>query len=156
MSSTTKLRGWLLGGVLLLSTAAASASKSSVSLGDIELRVFDQTKAALVKREEAEDPYGMFVDAVFLVQVKGEFDGDKPLKLKVVVSAPKEESEAGERRAWKVTQTRELHALPESGVLQVPFLMPYECASTVKVVATLTGPGIQARKKLDTAFPCAE
>ncbi|WP_426755107.1 hypothetical protein [Myxococcus sp. Y35] len=156
MSSWTKLRGWLLGGVLLLSTAAASAGKSSVALGEIELRAFDRVEGAIAKLEEVEDPFGMFVDAVFLVQVKGNFEGNKPMKLTVVVSAPKEESEAGARRAWKVTQTRELHALPQSGVIQVPFLMPYECASSVKVVATLTGPGVKDSKKLDTAFPCAE
>lgn len=103
-----------------------------------------------------DQPSELHDTAVLLVQVKGDFNGDKPMKLRVVVSAPKEESESGERRAWTVTQTRELHALPRSGAIQVPFLMPYECSSTVKVVATLTGPGIKDSKKLDTAFPCAD
>ncbi|NTX37371.1 hypothetical protein HUA78_23235 [Myxococcus sp. CA033] len=156
MSSRTKLRSLLVGGVLLLSSTAGSASAPSVSLGGVELRVFDRQKGSIVTVEEASDPYGMNVDALLLVKVQGKYEGDKPLKLKLVVSAPKEESEAGERRAWKVTQTRELHVLAEGGVTVVPFLMPYECSSTVKVVATLSGPGINGSKKLDTAFPCAE
>lgn len=156
MSSRTKLRSLVLGGVLMLTSTAGGASAPKVSLGDIELRVFDRQKAAIVTVEEASDPYGMNVDAVLLVKVQGTYDGDKPMKLTVVVSAPKEESEAGERRAWKVTQTRSLSSLAEGGVTVVPFLLPFECSGTVKVVATLSGPGIKGSKKLDTAFPCAE
>ncbi|GEN13056.1 hypothetical protein SAMN05443572_11667 [Myxococcus fulvus] len=156
MSSRTKLRSLLLGGVLLVSSTAGSASAPAVSLEGIELRVFDRAKGALVAVDEASDPYGMNVDAVLLVKVKGTYEGDKPLKLKLSASAPKEESEAGERGAWKTAQTRELHVLAEGGVTVVPFLLTYRCASTVKVVATLTGPGVQGTRKLDTAFPCAE
>lgn len=73
------------------------------------------------------------------------------------VRAPKESSEAaGDRPAWKVTQTRELAVLAENGVTQVPFILPYHCASKVKVTATLTGSGLKASKTLDTSFPCAE
>lgn len=71
-------------------------------------------------------------------------------------SAQKEESEAGGRGAWKTAQTRELPVLAEGGATVVPFLLTYRCASTVKVVATLTGPGVQETRTLDTAFPCAE
>ncbi|MCP3169350.1 hypothetical protein HUW62_31025 [Myxococcus sp. AM011] len=156
MSSRTKLRSLLVSGVLLLSSTAGSASAPSVSLGGVVLRVFDRQKASIVTTDEAADPYGMNVDALLLVKVQGTYEGDKPLKLKLVVSAPKEESEAGSRRAWKVTQTRELHALAEKGETTVPFLLPYECSSSVKVVVTLTGPGINGSKTLDTAFPCAE
>ncbi|ADO74651.1 hypothetical protein [Stigmatella aurantiaca] len=40
----------------------------------------------------------------------------------------------------------------EEGTTQVPFLLPYACASQVKV----TGPGVKGSKTLDTSFPCAE
>ncbi|WP_228560118.1 MULTISPECIES: hypothetical protein [Myxococcus] len=55
-----------------------------------------------------------------------------------------------------MTQTRELAVLAENGVTQVPFILPYHCASKVKVTATLTGSGLKASKTLDTSFPCAE
>ncbi|MCP3062679.1 hypothetical protein LXT21_28230 [Myxococcus sp. K38C18041901] len=156
MSSRTKLRSWLLGGALLMSSTAGSAGAPAVAIEGVELRVFDRAKGAIVAVDEASDPYGMNVDAVLLVKVKGTYEGDKPLRLKLTASAPKEESEAGSRRAWKTAQTRELHVLAEGGVTVVPFLMTYQCAATVKVVATLTGPGVQGTRTLDTAFPCAE
>ncbi|MCP3102662.1 hypothetical protein LZ198_27680 [Myxococcus sp. K15C18031901] len=141
---------------LLLASTAVSASEPAVTLGGVVMRVFDRKKGDIVTPDEASDPYGMNVDALLLVRVQGTYEGDKPLKLTLTASAAKEETEAGSRRAWKVTQTRELYALPEGGVAQVPFVLPYQCAGTVKVVATLTGPGIKDTRKLDTAFPCAE
>ncbi|MCE9671796.1 hypothetical protein LY474_28710 [Myxococcus stipitatus] len=156
MSKLAPSRLLVLAITLLLAATTVSAAEPAVSLGGIVMRVFDRKKADIVTTEEASDPYGMNVDALLLVKVQGTYDGDKPLKLTLTASAPKEETEAGSRRAWKVTQTRELYTLPEGGVAQVPFLLPYQCSGTVKVVATLTGPGIKETRKLDTAFPCAE
>ncbi|WP_236673204.1 hypothetical protein [Comamonas sp. JC664] len=97
----------------------------------------------------------MNVDAFIVVKRQGTYEGGAPLKL--VASAPKESSEAaGDRPAWKVTQTRELAVLSENGVTQVPFLIPYKRASRVKVTVTLTGGGLEGSKTLDTSFPCAE
>jgi hypothetical protein len=72
-------------------------------------------------------------------------------------SVSRQSSEAtGEVPPWKVTQSRKLAVLSENGVTYVPFLVPFNCASQVKVTASLTGPGVKATKTLKTAFPCAE
>ncbi|MDC0710229.1 hypothetical protein POL68_17260 [Stigmatella sp. ncwal1] len=158
MNSWRSLRPLVLGGMLLQSLAAGGAPAApKPSLVSVEARVYDRQKGAIVSVEEASDPYGMNVDAFIVVKVQGTHEGDAPLKLKLVVSAPKESSEAsGDRPAWKVTQTRTLHALSEEGTTQVPFLLPYACASKVQVTVTLTGPGVKGSKTLDTSFPCAE
>ena len=150
------MRSFLLATTLLLAPAAVSAP-AGVSISAIDAQVYDRQKGAIVAMDAASDPYGMNVDAFVTVKLQGTYEGDAPLKLKLVVSAPKESSEAtGDRPAWKVTQTRELHALAEGGVTQVPFLLNYTCASKVKVTVTLSGPGIKGSKTLDTSFPCAE
>jgi hypothetical protein len=150
------VRPFLLGTLLLLTSTAGSAP-AGVSISSIEAQVYDRQKGAIVATDAASDPYGMNVDAFVTVKLQGTHDGEAPLKLKLVVSAPKESSEAtGDRPAWKVTQTRELHALAENGVTTVPFLINYTCASSVTVTATLTGPGVKGSKTLKTSFPCAE
>jgi hypothetical protein len=157
MASWQPLRPLLLSGILLLGSSAGSAPAAGKPvLASVEAQIYDRQKGAVVAMDDASDPYGMNVDAFILVKVQGTYDGEAPLKLKLVASAPKESSEAGDRAAWKVTQTRTLHALAENGTTQVPFLLPYACASQVKVTVTLTGPGIKGSKTLDTAFPCAE
>lgn len=158
MASWQPLRPLVLSGILLLASSAGSAPPAGKPvLASVEAQVYDRQKGAVVAMDEASDPYGMNVDAFIVVKVQGTYAGDAPLKLKLVASAPKESSEAtGEMPGWKVSQTRTLHALAENGTTQVPFLLPYTCASQVKVTVTLTGPGIKGSKTLDTAFPCAE
>ena len=137
--------------------AAGASKKQGVSLAEIEVRVFDRQKNAVVPLEEASDPYGMNVDAVLVVKVQGTWENDSPLVLKLTASAPKQSSEAtGELPPWKVTQSRKLAVLSENGVTYVPFLLPFQCASQVKVAVSLTGPGVKGTKTLETAFPCAE
>lgn len=159
MTYRSHLRNLVLSGALLaaFATAAQKPAAPGVSLTRVEFQVYDRQKGAVVAMDAASDPYGMNVDAFIVVTVQGTYDGDAPLKLKLQASAPKESSEAtGDRPAWKVMQTRELHALAEGGVTQVPFLLPYRCAAEVKVTVTLTGPGIKGSKTLKTPFPCAE
>ena len=150
-------RPLLLSGVLLLAAPAGSApAANKPTLASVEARVYDRQQGAIVTIEESSDAYGMNSDAVIVVKLQGSHEG-KPLTLKLVASAPKESSEAtGDLPGWKVTQTRTLWALSENGTTQVPFLLPYTCASAVKVTVTLTGPGIKGSKTLDTSFPCAE
>ncbi len=155
------LRALALGSALLLAPAgnapAAPKAASPVTISNIDVQVYDRQKGAVVALDAMSDPYGMNADAFIVVKLEGKYEGDKPLKLTVTASAPKESSEAtGDRPAWKKAQSRDLHALAEEGATQVPFLVPYECASKVKVTVTLTGPGIKASKSLDTSFPCAE
>ncbi|MFP2961823.1 hypothetical protein ACLEPN_29510 [Myxococcus sp. 1LA] len=147
----------LLAGPVCSVSAAPKAAAPAVTISGIEAQVYDRQQGAVVATDAASDPYGMNVDAFIVVKLQGTYEGDAPLKLKLLVSAPKESSEAtGDRPAWKVTQTRELAVLAENGVTQVPFILPYACASKVKVTATLTGGGLKATKTLDTSFPCAE
>lgn len=151
------LVGLLMMGVAVPAWAQSAPKKQGVSISEIEVRVFDRQKNALVALQESSDPYGMNVDAVLVVKVQGTWEGEAPLVLKLTASAPKESSEAtGELPGWKVTQSRKLVVLSEDGVTHVPFLLPFTCASKVKVTAHLTGPGVKASKTLDTAFPCAE
>ncbi|MCY1018322.1 hypothetical protein [Pyxidicoccus sp. MSG2] len=162
MTARLHLRALALGCSLLLAPAAGSAPAASkpaapgVSIASIEAQVYDRQQGAVVAMDAASDPYGMNVDAFIVVKLQGTYDGSAPLKLKLQATAPKESSEAGESPGFKVTQTRELHALAEKGVTQVPFLIPYVCASKVKLTVTLTGTGIKSSKTLDTSFPCAE
>jgi parallel beta-helix repeat protein len=162
--------GWhplALGWLLLICTSvpaqaqptpgAGAPKKQGVSIMEIEARVFDRQKNAMVPLQESSDPYGMNVDAIFVVKVQGTWDAEAPLVLKLVASAPKEFSEAaGESPPWKVTQSRQLFALSENGVTYVPFLLPYHCSSQVTVTATLTGPGVKGSKTFKTSFICAE
>ncbi len=158
MTTRFHLRPLSMGLVLFLAGPAGSVSAApKVTISDIQAQVYDRQQGAVVAMDAASDPYGMNVDAFIVVKIQGTHEGDAPLKLKLLVSAPKESSEAaGDRPAWKVTQTRDLAVLTENGVTQVPFILPYHCASTVKVTATLTGGGLKASKTLDTSFPCAE
>ncbi|MFP2925799.1 hypothetical protein ACLESO_11390 [Pyxidicoccus sp. 3LG] len=157
MTPRTHLRPLLLGWTLLLAPTAGSApAPKGISITSIDAQVYDRQKGAIVAMGEASDPYGMNGDAFIVVKLQGTHDGDAPLKLKLVASAPKESSEAGDSPGFKVTQTRDLHALAENGVTQVPFLIPYSCASKVTLTATLTGPGVKGSKTLSTSFPCAE
>ncbi len=163
MTTRFHLRSLSMGLVLFLAgpagsvSAAPKAAAPNVTISDIQAQVYDRQQGAVVALDAASDPYGMNVDAFIVVKVQGPHEGDAPLKLKLLVSAPKESSEAtGDRPAWKVTQTRDLAVLTENGVTQVPFILPYHCASKVKVTATLTGGGLKASKTLDTSFPCAE
>ncbi|AKQ63745.1 hypothetical protein A176_000657 [Myxococcus hansupus] len=163
MTSRIDLRPLALGFALLLApatqsvSAAPKAAAPAVTISAIEAQVYDRQQGAIVATDAASDPYGMNVDAFIVVKLQGTYEGNAPLKLKLLVSAPKESSEAaGNRPAWKVTQTRDLAALSENGVTQVPFIVPYQCASKVKVTVTLTGGGLKGSKTLDTSFPCAE
>ena len=150
-------RPLLLGGVLLLASPAGSApAANKPTLVSVEARVYDRQQGAIVTMEESSDAYGMNSDAFILVKLQGTYEGEKPLTLKLVASAPKESSEAGDRSGWKLTQTRTLEMLSENGTTQVPFLLPFVCAASVKVTVTLSGPGIKGSKTLDTSFPCAE
>ncbi len=143
--------------LLLAAPAVGEPTASKPTLDSVEARVFDRQKGAIVTMEESSDAYGMNSDAVILVKLRGTYQSEKPLTLKLVVSAPKESSEAtGDSPGWKVTQTKTLEVLSEDGHTQVPFLVPYRCASAVKVTVTLTGPGVKGSKTLDTSFPCAE
>ena len=143
--------------LLLAAPSVAGPTPSKPILASIEALVFDRQKGAIVKMEESSDDYGMNSDAVILVKLQGTYQGEKPVTLKLVVSAPKESSEAtGDSPGWKVTQTKDLEVLSENGTTQVPFLVPYRCASTVKVTVTMTGPWFKGSKTLVTSFPCAE
>ncbi|MDY7231666.1 hypothetical protein [Hyalangium rubrum] len=163
-----KKTGWnllVLACSLLLGTGPSAWSQpaakpqpaAGVSIQEIQLRVFDRQKDALVPPEESSDPYGMNSDAVLVVRIQGTWEGEGALVLKLSASAPTESSEAtGKDPGWKVTQSRKLSALSENGVTSVPFLLPYDCSSQVKVTATLTGPGVKSSKTFSTSFPCAE
>ncbi|NOJ79690.1 hypothetical protein [Myxococcus xanthus] len=163
MTTRACLRSLSLSLALLLAgpagsvSAAPKATAPKVTISDIQAQVYDRQQGAIVATDAASDPYGMNVDAFIVVKLQGTYEGDAPLKLTLLVSAPKESSEAaGDRPAWKATQMRELVALAENGVTQVPFILPYHCASKVKVTAILTGSGLKASKTLNTSFPCAE
>lgn len=145
------------GGSLAAPKVGSAAAAKAPAITGIELKVYDRQKNAVVPVEEASDPYGMNVDAVLVVRIEGTYSGDASLALKLIATAPREFSEAtGELSGWKVVQARKLPVLSENGVTFVPFLIPYECASKVKVTTTLTGPGVKSSKTLDTAFACAE
>ena len=127
-SGGSEQAGYLLalGGLLVIVVAtpvwaqpapAADGSKTQdISIAEIEVRVFDRQKNAVVPLQESSDPYGMNVDAVLVVKVQGSWQGDASLVLKLTASAPKQSSEAtGEVPPWKVTQSRTLAVLSENG-----------------------------------------
>jgi hypothetical protein len=147
--------GLLASGVPARAQAPTAAKKPTVT--GIEVKVFDRQKNTLVALGEASDPYGGNTDAFLVVQVQGAWEQDAALVLKLDVVAPKQESEAeGVVPGWKVAQTRKLTVLAEGGTTSVPFLIPFQCATGIKVTATLTGPGVKSSKKVSTDFACAE
>jgi len=144
----------------LVATAAHAEKpkKARWSISAITLKLFDQDKNAVVSIDKPPNPYGLGLDLLVSVKVKGptEIEGERPT-LSLTVDAPASSDEAtGDHDAWHEAQTRAITTLGDKGAMWFLFLVPYQCYENVTFAAKLTGAEISADKTLAKNLGCAE
>jgi hypothetical protein len=131
----------------------ARADGKKLTVDGISLRLWDESSGKVVPFDKPPNPYGLNLTLMIVVKIKGPKDGATPATLTLDASAASESDEAtGGHPAWKKQQSRPVWSAGDSGVAQLLFVMPFECAMGVTFVASIGA----STKKLTRDLGCAE
>jgi hypothetical protein len=145
--------------LLLVTRLSAEEKIAPLTIDSIEARLFDQTTGKQLDLTKPPNDYGLDMDLLVLVKVKGSLDYAPALSLLELKINAKGWSDpaTGSHSDWKLAQKISFHRLPEQKVRYFLFVVPYQdCYSKVILGAHLQGRGGGAKKSQEISLACAE
>jgi hypothetical protein len=150
--------GWFFIGLIASTSYALEQNQNRLTIEDITLQLFDRSTNKLSPLSPLPNPYGMDMDILVSVKVKGKPTPPSnqlvpPQKIRLVVDGKGYTTAAtGRVSPWKETQTRSVFIPPETQISFVPFLIEYKCYPNVAFTASVAS----SSQWKNLSLPCAE
>ena len=150
--------GLLFIGLIASTSYALEQNQNRLTIEDITLQLFDRSTNKLSPLSPLPNPYGMDMDILVSVKVKGKATPPSnqlvpPQKIRLVVDGKGYTTAAtGRVSPWKETQTRSVFIPPETQISFVPFLIEYKCYPNVAFTASVAS----SSQWKNLSLPCAE
>lgn len=135
--------GLLFIGFIASTGYALEQNQNRLKIEDITIQVFDRATNKLSTLSPLPNPYGMDMDLLVSVKVKGKSTPPSnqsipSQKIRLVVDAKGYTTAAtGRVSPWKETQTRSVLIPSETEATYVPFLIEYKCYPNVAFTASV-------------------